>query len=485
MNKRKFIFNAVIRPVAALLAVFGVLSLSACRQRDPKEGTQVSASPFDMPETTEPAVPAQDSVTGSIVLGVPEQYQKNDTDALAKFVVAFNKKYPGISVTFNTVKDAKAALTAQKGTDDYADVVFFPGSEAFEYAYVDKTLMCLDQIIADTGARYDVYYGVFESSTVGKEQYAIGTNCDPLVLIYDKDATDRVLPGRTIGGKWNFNEFCDICLEIGQADETLAGAQLDLEYEPVFLTLLRVYEASGIKAWADPEKCKVDIRYYNSLTEIDKLIYSYGCAIIPAYDVFEGTGNPPDFGVAKDVSDALEKRTPVFRATLLSRLGNIAAEYEEKGINWDVAPFPRSGADDTRSCTAVGTDCFGIRNDTDSAGAASIFVSFALDPEGQSVLNLSRGTLPSLSSLPAGDYIGVLSGVNTSGKNFYACIPEREETVPASLSCYMPPVIVERARAKMSTMTGRTIKGADYWLAILNDRDLSERWVVWQHERSE
>ena len=485
--KRKFVFNIIIRSAAMLLAVFGVLSLSACRLGDPKEGPQASASPSDMPETTEPAGPAQEPVTGSIVLGVPEQYQKNDTDALAKFVEAFNKMYPGISVTSKTVKDAKTALTAQKGSDDYADVVFFPGAEAFEYAYVDRTLMCLDQIVSDTGAKETAYAGVFESSTVGNKQYAIGTNCDPLVLFYDKDATDRVLPGRTIGGKWDFKEFCEICLEIGQADETLAGAQLDLKYEPVFLTLLRVYEPGDIKAWVNPDKCKVDIRSYNSLTEVEKLfeVHSYGCAILPAYDVFEGIGNVPDYGSVKDVSDALETRTPVFRAALLSELGNIASEYEEKGINWDVAPFPGSSVKNTRTCTAVGTDCFGIRKDTDSAAAASIFVSFALDPDGQSVLNSSRGTLPSLSSLPVEDYIGVLRGVNSSGKNFSACLPGRTETVPASLSCYMPSVILELVRTKMATMTGKAIKGTAYWLDTLNTRDLSDRWTVWQNERAE
>jgi ABC-type glycerol-3-phosphate transport system substrate-binding protein len=486
-KKRKLALVVIFRIIAAVLAAAGVLSLSGCKMADdPQEGSAAVATPFDVIETT-PGIdaPTQEPVTGSIVLGVPERYQKSDTDALARFTEAFNEKYPGIAVTLRTVKDAAAALNAQKGSDDYADVVFFPGTEAFEYAYVDRTLMCLDEIVAGTGAKEKLYTGVFESSTVGGKQYAIGTNCDPLVLIYDKSATDRLLPGRAIGGEWNFDEFSAICLEIGQADETLAGAQLDLTYEPLFLTLFRVYDSCEVKAWADAEKCKVELSKYNSSRELEKLIevHSYGPAILPAYGVFEGTGNPPDSGSPKEVSDALETRTPVFRAALMSELGNIAAEYEEKGIAWDVAPFPRSTVKNTLSCTATGTDCFDIRKDTDMVEAASLFVSFAVSPEGQSVLNSSRGTLPSLSSLPVEDYLKNLRAVNTSGKNFAACVPARSETVPSSLSCYMPSSIVERARGKMKTMTEKAIKGTSTLFDSLDQNDLSQRWTVWNSSR--
>ncbi len=479
MNHYKHGFKSIIRSITVVLVFAMLFSLSSCRSLYDSEGTFSISSLFNAREgDSQSNGLAQEPINGNIVLGIPESYQQNDIDALERFTEAFRKTNPGVTVTITVVKNAADALKSQKGSSDYADVVFFPGSEAFEYAYVDQTLMCLDSLIADTGVRESVYTGVFESSTVGGKQYAIGTNCDPLLLVYDKDTTDRVLPGYEIGRKWNFDEFYAVCLQIAEADLSLAGAQIDVRNEPVFLSLFRPGATCGIKAWADTENCSVNIRRYNSSDELAKISSAhYIGAILPVYDA--SYGMKWSMHVPRDIRDAVETRTPVFRTSLLSELGSIVREYEEKGINWDVAPFP--GTSDTRllSSTAVGTDCFGIRKDTDSAPAASLFVAFALSNEGQTVLNLSRGTLPSLSSLCNEEFLKEICTFNASEKNIFNCIPLCNETVPASFSCYIPPVLVKHVRYKMNARYLHLLQGP-LLFTVIDSVDLSNRWEYWK-----
>ncbi|MBO7406873.1 MAG: extracellular solute-binding protein, partial [Clostridia bacterium] len=316
---RKFrVWLPVLLGVIVVLCVAAGIVLAVKLPKQPgkiSEPTTVANTPDDTEMIANTPVPTIDPdgvrITGSIILGVPEAYGQTDREALAKYVEAFRKQCPYVEVETRIISSAEAALKAEAGSPDYADVVFFPGKEAFEYAYVDHTLMLLDDIANQTGVKNDIHSGVYESCTVSGNLYAMGTNCDPLLLIYNKDAIEALALANEVGGSWTFDEFCKLCRTIGQSGEDFAGAQLDFKYEPLFLSLLRVCSGREIKSWAIPERCSVEyvtrvrkdmgssaVWYDNVgnvvLQELYALRYAYTDgynSILPAKDVFDGVNN--------------------------------------------------------------------------------------------------------------------------------------------------------------------------------------------------
>ena len=486
---RKFrVWRPVLLGVIVLLCVAAGIVLAVKLPKQPgniSEPTTVANTPDDTEMIANTPVPTIDPdglrITGSIILGVPEAYGQTDREALAKYVEAFRKQCPYVEVETRIISSAEAALKAEAGSPDYADVVFFPGEEAFEYAYVDHTLMLLDDIANQTGVKDDIHSGVYESCTVSGNLYAMGTNCDPLLLIYNKDAIEVLALANEVGGSWTFDEFCKLCRTIGQSGEDFAGAQLDFKYEPLFLSLLRVCSGREIKSWAIPERCSVEyvtrvrkdtgssVVWYDKvrnvvLQELYDLGYAYTDgynSILPAKDVFDGVNNVQSYGPAQTVMDALDSRMPVFYASLLSELYPYVYDMENTiQVSWDVAPFPLTSLKGVNSGTAVATDCFGIRAnvaDSSNALAAKTFVAFAWTEEGQTVLNSARGTLPALTTLDIDRFLQDVKVVDTTGKNFAACVPAKGQSVPASLSCYVPSKVSTYMRTEMKTMAGKAI----------------------------
>lgn len=485
---RKFrVWRPVLLGVIVLLCVAAGIVLAVKLPKQPgniSEPATVANTPDDTEMIANTPVPTIDPdglrITGSIILGVPEAYGQTDREALAKYVEAFRKQCPYVEVETRIISSAEAALKAEAGSPDYADVVFFPGEEAFEYAYVDHTLMLLDDIANQTGVKDDIHSGVYESCTVSGNLYAMGTNCDPLLLIYNKDAIEVLALANEVGGSWTFDEFCKLCRTIGQSGEDFAGAQLDFKYEPLFLSLLRVCSGREIKSWAIPERCSVEyvtrvrkdtgssVAWYDKvrnvvLQELYDLSYAYTDgynSILPAKDVFDGVNNVQSYGPPQTVMDALDSRMPVFYAALLSELYPYVYHMNTIQVSWDVAPFPLTSQKGTNSGTAVATDCFGIRAnvaDSSNALAAKTFVAFAWTEEGQTVLNSARGTLPALTTLDIDRFLQDVKVVDTTGKNFAACVPAKGQSVPASLSCYVPSKVSTYMRTEMKTMAGKAI----------------------------
>ncbi|MBO7406397.1 MAG: extracellular solute-binding protein, partial [Clostridia bacterium] len=438
MNNNRLLF--VMRLVALALASLTLLCAAACKVNSSEAGegspepTELVELPTDDPSTL---------IEGSIVLGVPEAYGQTDRDALAQYVQMFCGLFPNVNVETRIVSSAGAALKAEAGTPEYADVVFFPGEETFEYAYVDHTLLPLNTLVDAAGGADDIHSGVYESCTVNNVLYALGTNCDPFMLIYNQSVveaearnfTDKIYNGLT------FSEFREVCRYLTSSHQI--GAQLEFNSEPLILSLLRVSSESSIKSWANVEKCKVSFGRNAAVQELYDLVDCYieGC-ILPSADVFDKID--PYSVHDNPISTAFERNTPVvFRAALLSELGDIAADSEKNRREWDVAPFPLTSLNGVNSGTAVATDCFGIRVNTSDPAAASAFVLFAWTEAGQSVLNSARSTLPALLTLPVEPFLDNVRVVNTSGKNFAACIPAKDRSVPAYFSCYVPPEAAE------------------------------------------
>ncbi|MBO5076603.1 MAG: extracellular solute-binding protein [Clostridia bacterium] len=446
------------------------------RKEGSPEPTELVELPTDDPSTL---------IEGSIVLGVPEAYGQTDRDALAQYVQMFCGLFPNVNVETRIVSSAGAALKAEAGTPEYADVVFFPGEETFEYAYVDHTLLPLNTLVDAAGGADDIHSGVYESCTVNNVLYALGTNCDPFMLIYNQSVveaearnfTDKIYNGLT------FSEFREVCRYLTSSHQI--GAQLEFNSEPLILSLLQVSSESSIKSWANVEKCKVSFGRNAAVQELYDLVDCYieGC-ILPSADVFDNINPYSIFD--NPVSTAFERGTPVvFRAALLSELGAIAAEFDKNGHEWNVAPFPLTSLNGVNSGTAVATDCFGIRANTSDPAAASAFVLFAWTEAGQSVLNSARGTLPALLTLSVELFLDNVRVVNTSGKNFAACIPAKDRSVPAYFSCYVPPEAAEYMRSAFPLMPGKAILGLmpmadslskletmatqNYWVSIYYD----------------
>ncbi|MBQ2307018.1 MAG: extracellular solute-binding protein [Clostridia bacterium] len=453
-----FLTGLAVRLGALMIAVLTLFGAAGCKNFTSQTGepSDVPGTHTDVPapHTEEPA----GQMTGSIVIGIPEMYDQRDRDALEGFAQEFRKVYPGVSYEMRIVSNAGAALKAEAGSPDYADVVFFPGEETFGYAYVDNALLPLDKFVTASGASAYIHSGVVESCTVDGVLYALGTNCDPLMLIYNKDAYEAICPVQKVNNDWTFAEFCELCRELGESSEDYVGAQLDFGSEPLFLSLLRVASGAGKKAWADVKKYKVDLQSNTDRRELDALLSCYTAyfSVLPSEDVFDGISDPKGI-VVDEIRNAFSSRTPVFRAALLSELGNIAADFDLKGIGWDVAPFPLSGTKGLDSGTAAATDCFGVRADTSEAEAASAFVMFSWTEEGQSKLNSLRGTLPAMLTLPCEPFIAGLRGINAAGKNFAACVPAKDRSVPAYFSCAVPPEVAGFLSSELRSAAGRII----------------------------
>ena len=73
------------------------------------------------------------------------------------------------------------------------------------------------------------------------------------------------------------------------------------------------------------------------------------------------------------------------------------------------------------------------------------------------MLNSARGTLPALTTLDIDRFLQDVNVVDTTGKNFAACVPAKGQSVPASLSCYVPSKVSTYMRTEMKTMAGKAI----------------------------
>ena len=467
----KRLFSALIC-LAVVLAI--ILSCASCdRGGEPSSPT---------PENSEPP-----RFAGSITVGVPESYPDEIMHSFTKYVEAFSAEYPGVEIDLRRVTTAEDALRAAKEDRNYADVVLFPGRETLRLTYDEDLLLPLDIIYEDVDTK-NIYRASLEAGMLAGKTYSVAVNYDPVCMIYNKTAFEELLPGRKLPKTWTVEEMAAYCLDLieaqnGQPTTLYYGAELDITYEPVFLSLLRPrseYRASkGSKGWVDyssmalgfsrfeesPSGILVE-NHYAITADIEAVGDEYPhCVFGPGREFLE---NPDNWGkslytgfVADWIKETFLSGEPVFRAVLFSELPEAVRQYEEKGVEWDFAPFPGTSYTGYDSCVAADCDCLGVRKDiggTENATAAVYFCGFMYSDKGQAAFSEGRRPIPPLKSMAEGGSWRSVGG-KYADKKWDLCLLYAEDSVPAFLSYYVPGVCADVITNKINRACFESLRG--------------------------
>ena len=476
----KRLFSTLIC-LAVVLAI--VLSCASCdRGGEPSSPT---------PENSEPP-----RFAGSITVGVPESYPDEIMNSFAKYIEAFSAEYPGVEIDLRRVTAAEDALRAAKEDRNYADVVLFPGRETLRLTYDEGLLLPLDIIYEDVDT-INIYRASLEAGMLAGKTYSVAVNYDPVCMIYNKTAFEELLPGRKLPRIWTVEEMAAYCLDLieaqnGQPATLYYGAELDITYEPVFLSLLRPRsEANYSKGWVDPYTMDVGFSRLIAGSSGGKAEYAYAstqdlitvghaypdCAFGPRRDYLEDPNNWGNSIFLKDranwIKETFLSGEPVFRAVLFSEIPEAVKQYEEKGVDWELAPFPGSGLNGFDSCVAADCDCLGVRKDiggTENATAAVYFCGFMYSEKGQTAFSEGRRSISPLKFMSEkGTWRSV--GGKYADKNWDLCLLYAENSVPAFLSFYVPEVCAEVISNKIDRACFESLRGYDPEKDLLQIKD--------------
>ena len=164
----------------AIFAVFALTALTACSSG----GTATSAPPAASALASEaapsvaPSEPAAAAVSGEITV-LTQRTDLDQSGRLAEYAAEFNKVYPDVKVTFESITDYEGEVRIRMNTDAYGDVLVIPNSVTPGQL---STFFEPLGTVADLGTKYRfINEQAFEGNV-----YGIATTGNAQGLVYNK-----------------------------------------------------------------------------------------------------------------------------------------------------------------------------------------------------------------------------------------------------------------------------------------------------------
>lgn len=113
--------------LAAILAVFALSTLAACSSG----GTATSAPPAASAAASEAApsvAPSEAPAVSGEILVLTNRTDLDGSGRLAEYVAEFNKEFPDVTVTFESITAYQDDVPIRMNTEDYGDVLLIPPS---------------------------------------------------------------------------------------------------------------------------------------------------------------------------------------------------------------------------------------------------------------------------------------------------------------------------------------------------------------------
>lgn len=168
--------------LTTILAVF-LLSLSLAACGNGGASASASAAPStsaaaSAPASTAPSESAAAAVSGEITV-LTQRTDLDQSGRLAEYAAEFNKVYPDVKVTFESITTYEQDVRTRMNTEDYGDVLVIPGSVTqSELSTFFEPL----GTVADLGAKYRFINEQAFEGTV----YGIATTANAQGLVYNK-----------------------------------------------------------------------------------------------------------------------------------------------------------------------------------------------------------------------------------------------------------------------------------------------------------
>ncbi len=396
---------------------------------------------------------------------------------IRNWVSSFMNKYSDVNVEVQFIDNGQ--YSPMISSKSMGDVFFLDDGSLYQYAVTSKALMPLDYYVEALDIDLStIYAGIANLGVCEGKMYMAGMSCGQQSFTYDKDmlvSAGILQPGERIENDWTWEQFKDIAEKIKTYDEdgvtqTQIGAVMPLYWSPYFSSF---FVCKGGK-WCDTENKKVTL--YNDLV-LDGIK-----ELIDAID--NGWVYPNGTSMGAEMTKRLSginvgSRTGgacFFNQTSYSMLTDAAAQYEQAGRNWDVAPYFlfESGA----AASPCGTLGFGVYSFTKNKDAAAALVLSLYTEDGQMAIHGQQGgDVPVIKSLGEMDFWH-LTVDGWEDKNYDAFTANYDKYIPSHVKAAVPPEIAEIIESGMSNLWTKYCQNGGSWqdLLLTIEEKCNQKW---------
>jgi len=387
--------NMTLRKLAVLLMSCLLFFMVACTSGG--AGSEQPSGETEKPAETE--APAQNNTEKPAEQPAEAEKPKDPielrvgilTDGMAEsnepLAKAFQAKYPHVTVKFEPANtgDYRGKILTQAASGDLPDVVFVIDAFLRDFAAAG-VLAELDGLLADNGVNIDeIYPGMRKISQMNDKLYMAPVGYTHIVTFVNKTLLENEgipMPDNN----WTWEQFLDIAKKVTKTDAkgnaTQWGLLTDSAWEAMWTPFLLGRGGSPV----DLANKKV--------TLTDPLVVQ---GLKDFYDLtVEGYAVDLWAPIKPEGEHSFENGK--FAFTFGTKGSDIAINkaFEEKGLEWDVLPFPELPE---KRVTFAGTAGFGVYAKAKYTEEAAAFVSFVLSQEWQKTLAAQGDTIPVLQSL--------------------------------------------------------------------------------------
>jgi multiple sugar transport system substrate-binding protein len=298
--------------------------------------------------------------------------------SLSYFAQAFQDRYKDATVNldFSTGDNRDARIAS----GDIGDVFFCWEDEIYRYAVENKVLMPLSAYLEVLDIDIsNVYSGIYDLGVADGQLYMAARDHTHIVLFYNATALQEVGLD-TPPEDWTWDQFKEYCRQLAREEDdntiTRVGAGWDVTYGPHLIPFL---EGWGGK-WYDQVNKRV------SFVTDEKVLEGFS-EQIKAMEEFLLMPLGSSSSVAISSRYKVMNEDVVFQAGVFPGLHNTGLKYEVKGLDWNIANWPRFPT----HRVGTGATGFAVYNRTKRPDTAAAFALFLFTDEGQRAYNGQTG----------------------------------------------------------------------------------------------
>ncbi|MBO4363438.1 MAG: carbohydrate ABC transporter substrate-binding protein [Clostridia bacterium] len=431
----KYTLKKAVRCVFAALAAIILISLVACVPAQPVE--------YELPEGYVP------EVKGRLKVGARLNVYPNESSrkSVNNWLNAFRNKYPEVTIEANfSLPDDYSALISSK---TIGDVYWLSDADCYNFAITQQALMPLDYYIEAFDIDLsNMYSGILNLCVANGRYYFAGATCGNMTFTYNADAmieAGLLEPGERVANDWTWEDFKRYAEQLKTYDVdgktlTQVGMGFPLYWTNCFSSFIYAYGGT----WSDTVNKKVMLSNENVRKGVNEAISAIDNRWIYPEGVKMSTEMKASYGDVRMNNGCVFVSTNAY--TVLT--SSVAELYNQKGIAWDVAPWPLF----PEKASPCGTLGFGVFNYTRNRDAAAALVLSLWTEDGQIALHGQEGgDVPVLKKLGDQDFWH-LTREGYRDINFDAFTANYDRYVPGQVNACVPPEvasIIEKGIAEM------------------------------------